>query len=224
MRYGRFRRTAVVNSSSVERLYSRAENGVDAVIHVAGVLFAINAGAWLLFHISGLSVVASVSVYCAGLFVMLTASAVYNLAPHGSAKGWLRRFDHAAIFIMIAATYTPFAVNRLAQPEGGIILALVWLAATVGVIMKMLFPRRFEIASLGLYVGMGWMIVTVIKPLSHAMATTDFWLLMAGGVIYSSGIVFYLMERMPYHKAIWHAFVLVAAILHFTAIASEFAA
>jgi hemolysin III len=88
----------------------------------------------------------------------------------------------------------------------------------------MLFPRRFEMASLALYVGMGWMIITVIKPLSVAMAATDFWLLMAGGIIYSSGIIFYLMERMPYHKAIWHGFVLVAAVLHFAAIASEFAA
>ena len=214
-----------MNSETAQRLYSRAEHGADVAIHVAGVLFAINGGAWLLFHVTKLSVVASVSVYCAGLFAMLTASALYNIAPHGSfAKDWLRRFDHAAIFIMIAATYTPFAVNRLEQPTGGIILGLIWFAATVGVVVKMLFPRRFEMASLALYIGMGWMIITVIKPLSVAMAATDFWLLMAGGIIYSSGIIFYLMERMPYHKAIWHGFVLVAAVLHFAAIASEFAA
>jgi hemolysin III len=207
----------------VGRLYSRNEHLADSVIHVIGVLFAINAGAWLLFHVTKFSVVASVSVYCAGLFAMLTASALYNLAPHGQVRDWLRRFDHAAIFIMIAATYTPFAVNRLNQPEGGIILALIWLAATGGVIMKMLFPRRFEKSSLVLYVGMGWLIVTVIRPLSLSMATTDFWLLMAGGIIYSSGIIFYVMERLPYHKAIWHSFVLVAAVLHFAAVASEFA-
>src|SRR5215472_16250382 len=112
-----------MNLSKVGRLYTRAEHGVDAVIHVVGVLFAINGGAWLLFHVTKLSAVASVSVYCGGLFVMLTASAVYNLAPIGNAKDWLRRFDHAAIFIMIAATYTPFAVNRLGPPEGNIILA-----------------------------------------------------------------------------------------------------
>ncbi len=211
-----------MDRATVERLYSKAEHGADAAIHVAGVLFAINGGAWLLFHVTGLSAVASVSVYCAGLFAMLTASAAYNLAPHSNAKDWLRRFDHAAIFIMIAATYTPFAVNRLQQPEGDIILGLIWFAASVGVTVKMLFPRRFETASLALYIGMGWLIVTVIKPLSVSMASADFWLLVAGGIIYSSGIVFYLMERLPYHKAIWHGFVLVAAILHFTAIASEF--
>src|ERR1700691_1116321 len=134
------------NLGPVSRLYSRNEHLADSTIHVVGVLFAINAGAWLLFHVTKFSVVASVSVYCAGLFAMLTASALYNLAPHGNVRDWLRRFDHAAIFIMIAATYTPFAVNRLQAPESGLILGLIWFGATIGVILKMLFPRRFEIA------------------------------------------------------------------------------
>lgn len=212
-----------MNKSVPARPYSRAEHAVDAVIHVLGVLFAINGGLWLLFHVTGLSVVASVSVYCAGLFAMLTASALYNLWPHGDTREWLRRFDHAAIFIMIAATYTPFAVNRLQAPAGGTILGLIWLGATIGVVLKMLFPRRFEIASIALYLGLGWLVVTVIKPLSAALAGIDFWLLVAGGLVYSVGVVFYVMERLPYHKAIWHGFVLVAVILHFAAIASEFA-
>ena len=206
-----------------ERFYSRAEQSADAVIHVAGVLFAINGGLWLLSHVTGLSVVASVSVYCAGLFAMLVASAAYNLWPPGNARNWLRRFDHAAIFIMIAATYTPFAVNRLQQPASSTILGLIWFAATAGVILKMIFPRRFELASLGLYLGMGWLVVTVIRPLSVAMAATDFKLLIAGGIVYSAGVVFYVAEKIPYHKAIWHGFVLVAVVLHFAAIASEFA-
>jgi len=206
-----------------ERLYSRTEHAADAAIHVAGVIFAVNGGVWLLFHVTKLSAVAGVSVYCAGLFAMLTASAIYNLAPHGNAKDWLRRFDHAAIFIMIAATYTPFAANRLAPPAGGTILGLIWCAATLGIALKMVYPRRFEMLSIALYLGMGWMIVTVIRPLSASIAAADFRLLMAGGIIYSVGVIFYVMERIPYHKAIWHGFVLVAAILHFAAIASEFA-
>lgn len=209
--------------ANVGRIYSRAEHRVDAVIHVAGVLFAINGGLWLLFHVTGLGVVASVSVYCAGLFAMLTASAAYNLWPHGDTRDWLRRFDHAAIFIMIAGTYTPFAVNRLHQPVGDSILALIWFGATVGIVMKLLFPRRFELVSIGLYLGLGWLIVTVIRPLSATMATADFWLLIAGGIVYSIGVFFYLAERIPYHKPIWHGLVLVAVVMHFTAIASEFA-
>jgi hemolysin III len=208
---------------SSERFYRKPERVADAVIHVVGVLFAINGGLWLLLHVTGLNVVASVSVYCVGLFAMLTGSALYNLWPAGAARHWLRRFDHAAIFIMIAATYTPFAVNRLDPPSGAIILALVWLGASAGVVLKVLFPRRFEAASICLYIGLGWLILTVIRPLSAAVAAADLWLLMAGGIVYTAGVIFYLVERLPYHKAIWHGFVLAAVMLHFAAIAGEFA-
>jgi hemolysin III len=207
-----------------ERLYRKPERIVDAAIHVAGVLFAINGGLWLLFHVTGLNVLVSVSIYCIGLFAMLSGSALYNLWPAGVAKGWLRRFDHAAIFVMIAATYTPFALNRLGPPSGAIILSLVWLGATAGVVLKMLYPRRFEAASICLYLGLGWLIVTVIRPLATDMAAADFRLLMAGGIVYTAGVVFYLVEKLPYHKAIWHGFVLIAVILQFAAVAGEFAA
>jgi len=206
-----------------ERIYSELEHRADAVIHVLGVVFATNASLWLLWHVTGLSVLISVTVYCIGLLAMISFSAAYNLVPHHKpSKQVLRRLDHAAIFIMIAATYTPFAVNRLSQPTGSIILTLVWVAATVGVIMKALFPRRFEVASLALYLGMGWMIVTVIQPLAHSLSTVDFWLLAAGGLVYSGGVIFYVVERIPYHKAIWHGAVLVAAVMHFSAITLEF--
>jgi len=208
----------------VERMYSKHEHGIDAAIHVLGVLFAINASLWLLWHVTGLSALVSVSVYCAGLLAMISLSAAYNLVPsHRPSKQVLRRLDHAAIFIMIAATYTPFAVNRMGQPTGEVILAIIWLAATFGVVLKVLFPRRFEIASLGLYLAMGWLIVTAIKPLAASVATVDLWLLLAGGLVYSGGVIFYVLERIPYHKAIWHGAVLVAAILHFSAISLEFA-
>jgi hemolysin III len=207
------------------RLYTRHEHLADAAVHVLGILFAINASLWLLFHVTGLSVVVSVTVYCIGLLAMIGFSAAYNLVPnHRPSKQMLRRLDHAAIFIMIAGTYTPFAVNRLDGASGPVILALIWTAATVGVVMKVLYPRRFEIASLALYLGMGWMIVTVIVPLAHAMVAFNFWLLAAGGLIYSAGVVFYVVERIPYHKAIWHAAVLAAAVLQFSAIAFEFVA
>ena len=209
-------------SERAERIYSLVENRADAVIHVLGILFAINAGLWLLFHVTGLSVVVSVSVYCVGLLAMLTASAAYNMTPDGRLREILRRFDHSAIFIMIAATYTPFAANRLGEPTGDIILAAIWLCATLGIALKMIFPRRFELASVAFYIGMGWMIIAVIKPLAAHVAAVDFWLLMSGGIVYCAGVAFYLTERIPFHKAIWHAFVLVAAILQFASIAGEF--
>jgi hemolysin III len=205
------------------RLYSEIEHRTDAVVHVLGLVFAINASLWLLWHVTGLPVLVSVSVYCAGLLAMTSFSAAYNMTPHHRpSKAVLRRLDHAAIFIMIAATYTPFAVNRLGYPEGDVILAAIWVLATLGVAMKVLFPHRFEKSSLALYLAMGWLVVTVIRPLSVTVATADFWLLIAGGLVYSAGVIFYVWERIPHHKTIWHAAVLVAAVLHFSAISLEF--
>jgi len=210
-------------ATKAERIYSEIEHRADMIVHVLGALFAVNATAWLVAHISGSGVlVASVLVYCMGLLAMIFASAAYNLWPHGPSKQLLRRIDHSAIFFMIAATYTPFAANRLGGLAGPLILSVVWLAATGGIILKVAFPRRFETASLALYLVTGWMIVTVIRPLEHSLAAVDFWLLAGGGLVYSAGVVFYVIERIPFHKAIWHGFVLVAAVLHFSAIALEF--
>ena len=212
------------NAAFAERPYTSNERRVDLAIHVLGVLFAVNASLWLLWRVTGLPAAFSVSVYCAGLLAMITTSATYNLWPASRpSKQVLRRLDHSTIFIMIAATYTPFAANRLGAPAGDIILIVTWLCASVGIALKLVFPRRFELASLALYIAMGWTIVTVIRPLAASVAAIDFWLLIAGGLVYSAGIAFYLIERIPFHKAIWHAFVLVAAVLHFTAIALEFA-
>jgi len=210
--------------AKVVNLYSRYEDIADGVVHVAGILFAINASMWLLWKTTGLSAVISVSVYCIGLLAMIGCSAAYNLMPSSRpSKKILRRLDHAAIFIMIAATYTPLAMNRLAPPWGPLILAVIWSAATFGVTMKVLFPRRYEMASVALYLFMGWLVVMVIEPLAHSMAAIDFWLLIAGGVVYSTGVIFYLLDRMPFNRAIWHCFVLVAVVLHFSCIFGEFA-
>lgn len=206
------------------RIYSHIEHRADAVVHVLGILFAINASLWLLANVTGLDVVVSVSVYCAGLLAMVGFSAAYNLMPHHRpSKQVLRRLDHAAIFIMIAATYTPFAVNRLGYPAGNAILAAIWVTATAGVVLKLVYPRRFEYLSLALYLGMGWMVIAVLKPLAQSMAMVDFWLLVGGGLVYSAGVVFYVLDRLPFHKAIWHGFVLAAAVLHYSAVAAEFA-
>ena len=208
----------------IPRSYSRHEHRVDAAIHVLGILFAINASLWLLARVGGLDVVVSVSVYCAGLLAMTGFSAAYNLMPHHHpSKQVLRRLDHAAIFIMIAATYTPLAVNRLGYPDGDLILVAIWLTASFGVTMKMLFPGRFERLAIVFYLAMGWMVVAVLKPLAASMTAVDFWLLVAGGLVYSAGVLFYVWDRIPFHKAIWHGFVLTAAMLQFSAIAAEFA-
>ncbi len=107
------------------RRYSRNEVRLDAAVHIVGILFAINASLWLLAHITGMSVVMSVAIYCAGLLAMLSASAAYQFGREGPAKEFLRRIDHAAIFLMIAATYTPFAANRLGPGTGTALLTAI---------------------------------------------------------------------------------------------------
>jgi len=207
----------------VHRLYTRHERLADNIVHVVGILFAINASLWLIWHVTGMSVVVSVSIYCVGLLAMIGFSAAYNMTPNSQpSKKILRRLDHSAIFIMIAATYTPIAVNRLALASGAIVLAVVWVCATVGVVLKLVAPRRFEFVSIALYLGMGWVCVTVILPLSQSMANINFWLLMAGGIVYSVGVIFYVWEKIPYHRAIWHGFVLAATVLQFGSILGEF--
>ena len=210
-------------TEKAERIYSRHENIVDGAIHVAGMLFAVNAAAWLLLHV-GVSAEASVTVYCAGLLAMIFASGIYNMVPETArSKQLLRRIDHSAIFIMIAATYTPFAVDRVGAPYGTAVLWAIWICACLGVALKVLFPRRFEKTAIALYLAMGWMVVFVLKPLAASVAAVDFWLLIGGGLVYSAGVAFYVSERIPFHKAIWHGFVLAAAVLHFSAVAMEFA-
>jgi hemolysin III len=204
-------------------LPTRYEHLADAVVHVVGIVLAINASLWLLANVTGLSVLVSVSVYCLGLLAMVGFSAAYNMMPHHRpSKAVLRRLDHAAIFIMIAATYTPFAVNRLGAPYGTLILAVIWASATLGVVMKLIFPRRFETVSIALYLVMGWLVVTVIKPLSISVSSADLWLLGAGGLVYSVGVIFYAIDRIPFNRAIWHTCVFTAAALQFASIWREF--
>jgi len=203
--------------------YGRNEERLDAAVHILGILFATYSSLWLIARIADLSAVAGVAIYCVGLLVMILASAAYQFSRPGRAKEFLRRIDHAAIFLMIAATYTPFAANRLGHGTGLALLAAIWLCATAGMTLKLVFPGRFERLSVVFYLVMGWMILAVAKPLSVALAPIDFWLLLAGGLVYSAGVGFFLAERLPFHKPIWHSFVLVAAALQFGAIAGEFA-
>jgi hemolysin III len=106
---------------------------------------------------------------------------------------------------------------------GSIILGTIWAAALAGIGLKLFFPRQFERVSIIFYLAMGWLILIAIRPLADALAPTGLWLLLGGGAVYTAGVAFYVIERIPYHKAIWHGFVLGAAMLHFAAVAHAFA-
>lgn len=203
-------------------VYSRAERIADAVLQIGALALAALASLWLLLNVSGVAIYVSIAIYCTGLLAMLGTSASYNMMPPGSAKEILRRIDHSAIFVMIAGTYTPFAANRLDPETGTIVLLIVWLGAAAGVLVKLCYPRRLEIASVVLYLAMGWTIVPFIGSLSQNIAAFDIGLLVAGGVVYSAGVVFHLLRRLRFHNVIWHATVVTAAGLHFAAIANQF--
>jgi hemolysin III len=166
---------------------------------------------------------AGVAPYVAGLLAMLACSASYNRSPPSRRKELLRRLDHAAIFVMIAGTYTPFTLVRLGDRGAGLLL-FVWSAAAAGAAMKLLYPRSLEGLSVVLYLALGWSGLAAIDALLSALMGSTIVLLAAGGVLYSLGVVFHLLRRLPYHNVVWHAAVLAAAACHYVAVVSEVAA
>jgi hemolysin III len=171
------------------------------------------------------SIVSMVSLilYGGALITMMSCSALYN-GRHGSPrKGLYRRIDHAAIFMMIAATYTPFLAVKMGGPWGVALLAYVWLVASAGALVKLLSLHRHERFSIILYLFLGWTIVAAPGPLLSSISLPATALLVAGGLLYSIGVVFYRWERLAYSQAIWHCFVVTAAACHYIAVLGDVA-
>lgn len=201
--------------------YSKRERVADAVVHAAGVAFALaGASALMLNSIARLPArdIAGLAVYSAGLIAMFAASAGYNLTRAPGLKERLRRLDHAAIFLMIAGSYTPFALSKIGGETGLALLAAVWGIALFGIAVKLWAPRRREGLSIALYLAQGWVIVFALGPLVEAVPQRSVILLLAGGCIYTAGVAFHLLERMPFHNVLWHVFVLGGAILQYLSI------
>ena len=200
--------------------YTRLERIADACVHAVSILFSIAAAALLLVGAIGTLPVAlfiGLVVYSIGLIGMFTASAAYNLVPHHDWKESLRRLDHAAIFVMIAGSYTPFALV-VGGAAGYTLLAAVWAIAIAGVALKLRFPRRFDKFSVLLYLFQGWLVVLALDSVTAALPDRALVLLVAGGVVYTLGVGFHLLERLRFHNVIWHIFVLGGAACQFIAI------
>ena len=200
--------------------YTRIERTVDACVHAAGILFSVVAAALLLtgaFGTSPLSLFAGLIVYSIALVGMFTASAAYNLTSQAGLKEKLRRLDHAAIFVMIAGSYTPFALV-VGGSAGYAMLAAVWAIAAIGVTIKLRFPRRFDKLSILLYLTQGWIVLFALDSITAALPDRALTLLLAGGIVYTAGVGFHLMERLRFHNAIWHCFVLGGAACQFIAV------
>jgi len=150
-----------------------------------------------------------------GLLSMYGASTLYHAIPQYKAKSLLQLFDHAAIYILIAATYTPVVVLGVQGVFGWLLLGIIWFFALLGVYLKFAFPAKFEVFSLVLYAVMGWLIIIAYQPLIAHAGWLFFSLLLAGGVTYTLGIFFYVKDSMKLNHAVWHLFVLGGSVFHY---------
>jgi len=201
--------------------YDRAELIADGVVHGIGVFCGLVA-VTVLIVLAGVFAsayeIVSVSVYAAGLLAMLGFSAAYNLWPVSRRKWLLRRFDHSAIYILIAATYTPVFAQLQDRVFAMSLLTGVWSVAVVGIVLKLFFPGRFDRVSVGLYLAMGWSGLIAFDAGLSSLPRLALWLIVAGGLLYSFGVIFHAWRRLRFQNAIWHGFVLLGAACHYTAV------
>ena len=193
----------------------------DAVVHALGLaLGCVGTAALIVLAVvaGSLTVLLSLMVYSAGLLGMLGCSAAYNLLRASRRRDWLRRFDHAAIFVMIAGTYTPITTLGLEGAWSVGLTLVIWSIAITGIALKLWQPRRIEAVSVVLYLALGWIGLVALDPLLSSLSGSTLGLVAAGGFLYSIGVVFHLWRTLPYHNAIWHGFVLAAAVLHYMAV------
>jgi hemolysin III len=201
--------------------YDRAETLTDGIVHVVGLGLALIGAIALVavtFRLSRGFEAAAVVIYALGLLAMLGFSAAYNMWPVSPRKWWLRRFDHSAIFLFIAATYTPLIARMDSGMATYVFLIGIWLVAALGVVLKWSLPGRFDRLSIALCLLLGASGVFAYKSVVAALPTTTFWLIVIGGGFYAVGIIFHLWEKLRFQNAIWHSFVLIAAGCHYAAI------
>jgi hemolysin III len=197
------------------------EELLNALTHGAGVVASL-AGGGVLITLAALSGdarrIIGASVFVFALILLYAASTLYHAVRHETTKARLEIFDHCAIFVLIAGTYTPFTLVSLRGGLGWGMFATIWLLAVAGIVFKLYYTGRFRRASTLIYLAMGWLVLAVAGPLSESVSSwTLAWLVM-GGVAYSAGTVFYHNQRLPYSHGIWHLFVLGGSVCHFAAV------
>jgi hemolysin III len=210
--------------SAIDTARHLREEIANALSHGLGVVLGLLGGGALiaLAAVSGSTAqLVGAIVFVVSLVLLYTASTLYHAIPHPVAKRRLKVFDHCAIYVLIAGTYTPFLLTSL-RPHGGLwMLGLIWTLAAAGVVYKLFYTGRFKGLSTLIYLAMGWLVVIGGKPFMSALGTDTLSWLLAGGIAYSVGTLFYLSRRLPYAHAIWHAFVLLGSVCHFVAVSTE---
>jgi hemolysin III len=201
--------------------YGRTEILTDGFVHIVGLGLALTGAVALLgvtYHSSEWFEMAAVVVYALGLLAMLSFSAAYNMWPISPRKWLLRRFDHSAIFLFIAATYTPLIAQMDAGTTSIALLIGTWLVAGFGITLKWFWPGRFDRLSIALCLCLGGSGFFAYESVVAAFSAPTLWLIAIGGALYTIGVVFHLWEKLRFQNAIWHSFVLAAAGCHYAAI------
>ena len=198
--------------------FSLTEEIWHAITHGVGLALSIAALTIMVAYSSQtgsvLSVFASV-IFGLTLIILYGSSTLYHAITHYELKKRFQQFDHASIYLLIAGSYTHITLLSLGGTLGFSIFATVWGVALVGIYLKFAYPGRFEKLSLVLYLLLGWFIVIAIKPLFDVMDPGGLWLLLLGGLFYTTGVIFYVWDTLPFNHAIWHLFVMGGSISHF---------
>jgi hemolysin III len=202
-------------------IYTRREEMVNAMTHGIGVFLSI-AALVLLIIFSALEGTAlhvfSFIIYGVSMLLLYTCSTLVHSFPEGKVKDIFEILDHSSIYIFIAGTYTPISLHIIQGSMGWVLFGIVWGLAAAGVLFKAFFTKRFLFTSTLLYIFMGWIVVLAWKPLVLNFAGGGLTLLIAGGILYTLGTLFYVWRSFPFHHAVWHLFVLAGSALHFFAI------
>ncbi|TCO05432.1 PAQR family membrane homeostasis protein TrhA [Natronoflexus pectinivorans] len=210
-----------MKNSTTITAYSPAEEKLNVRSHAVGVLFAIVAFVLLMIRAASIGDVwhwVAYTIYGVSIFTIFLASTLYHKSKKPAQRLRLKVFDHAAIYLSIAGTYTPFTLITLRGSWGWTIFGIVWGIAIAGIVLKIFFAGRYRLLSTIGYVAMGWIVVIAIKPLINNLSFAGLMWLAAGGFLYTSGAVIYQIKRIPYNHAIFHFFVLSAAVCHFIAV------
>lgn len=200
--------------------YTPREELANGLTHGAGII-ASTVGAIILIGLAseaGTTEVVAVSVFAASLILLYSASTLYHTSGNEKARSRLKVFDHCAIYVLIAGTYTPFTLVGLRGAWGWSLFGVIWGLAAAGVVFKLFFTGRFKRVSTGIYIAMGWLIVIAAAPTVRALAPATLAWLFAGGIAYTGGTFFYHNKRIPYTHAIWHVFVLAGSVCHAIAV------
>lgn len=204
-----------------DRIQSQKEEKVNVITHSIGIAFTLIAMPFLITYAikhGTIQNVWAVSIFGFGMLMVYLSSTIYHAATHPGTKRVLRIWDHISIFLMIGGTYTAIIQKFTDRPTATIFLSIMWSIIALGSFLKLFFTGKFKVIELLLYIGLGWMAVFIIKPLTANIPLEVFWWILAGGCCYMFGIIFYVWKKLQYHHAVWHCFVLAGTVTHYVAV------